>query len=293
MTEPTRCIGRSERHALQQAHARYPSGFEIVGWKRVGSGLRRPVEVAVRPIQRTASRERARLRLLACVNALQGQRAAEGAHRVDPAAISLDPRVPAPGGREVWACLGSPGSGVTRMVCGLASRLHGRDRCTVGLLSGGDAEHAGALRPFADAMGLPMQSAGTAAAMQEAAASMGHRSLVIVDLPGVGLRDADRHAAHARALQALSPACVLAVLPADLDEVAMRRQIELFQGLGATHAALTRLDLAARFDHAMRALASGGLRLAWVAHGASALGDLEPASREWLERATDPRMALA
>lgn len=290
MTEPTRCIGRSERHALQQAHRRYPSGFEIVGWKRVGTGLRRPVEVAVRPIQRTASRERARLRLLACVNAVQGQRQAES--RVDPGSIRLDARLPAPGGREVWACLGGPGSGVTRMVCGLASRLHGRDRCTVGLLSGGDEAHATALRPFADAMGLPMQAAASAAAMQEAAASMGHRSLVIVDLPGVGLRDTDRHQAHARALQALAPQCVLAVLPADLDEVAMRRQIELFSSLGATHAALTRLDLAARVDHALRALATGGLQLAWVAKGASALGDLEPASRPWLDRVSDPRMAL-
>lgn len=292
MTEPTRCIGRSERHALQQAHARYPSGFEIVSWKRVGGGLRPPVEVAVRPIQRTASRERARLRLLACVTALQARRTQVDG-RVDPGSIDLEARLPSPGGREVWACVGGPGSGVTRMVCGLAARLHGRDRCTVGLLSGGDETHAAALRPFADAMGLPMQCAATSAAMQEAAASMGHRSLVIVDLPGVGLRDADRQSAHARALEALAPQCVLAVLPADLDEMAMRRQIEMFARLGATHAALTRVDLAARFDHALRALSAGGLRLAWVAHGASSMGDLEPASRAWLEQASEARMTAA
>ena len=93
MTEPTRCLGRSERHALQQAHARYPAGFEIVGWKRVGTGLRRPVEVAVRPIQRTANRERARLRLLACVNALQAQRRADDAARLDPGTVGLDAQI--------------------------------------------------------------------------------------------------------------------------------------------------------------------------------------------------------
>ena len=293
MTEPTRCLGRSERHALQQAHARYPAGFEIVGWKRVGSGLRRPVEVAVRPIQRHASRERARLRLLACVNAVQSQRQAESRLRIDPASVALDPRLPAAGAREVWAFLGAPGSGVTRVVCGLATRLQGRDRCTIGLLSAGDETHAATLRPFADAMGLPMQAALSAAAMQEAAAVMGHRSLVLVDFPGTGLRDGDRQAAHARALQALAPQCVVAVLPADLDEMAMRRQLDLFGRLGATHVVLTRLDLAARLEPTLRALGDAGLPLAWLAHGASALGDLEPASREWVERASDPRLALA
>ena len=294
MTEPTRCLGRSERDALQKAHRRYPGGFEIVGWKRVGGGLRPPVEVAVRPIRGSATRERSRLRLLACVNAIQArhERGRQGS-ALDPSAVGLDTCRPRPDAREVWAFVGAPGSGVTRAICSMATRLHGRDRCSVGLLAAGDDAHASGLRAFADAMGLPMDSALSAHALGDAAAAMGHRSLVLVDFPGAGPRDGDRLVSHARSLQALAPTAIYAVLAADLDAEALARQLEVFRRLGATRVVLTRVDLAARLEHALRAVVASGLPLAWVAYGSSAIGDLTPASREWIERATEPRVTLA
>jgi flagellar biosynthesis protein FlhF len=294
VTEPTRCLGRSERHALQKAHERFPSGFEIVGWKRVGGGLRPPVEVAVRPIRGSATRERSRLRLLACVNAIQARRDRERpAAGIDPCAVGLDPCTPRPGAREVWAFVGAPGSGVTRAICSLAARLHGRDRCTVGLLAAGDESHAHGLRTFGDAMGLPMEAALSAHALGDAAAAMGHRSLVLVDFPGAGPRDGDRLVSHARSLQALAPTAICAVLAADSDATAITRQLEVFRRLGATRVVLTRVDLAARLEPVLRAIVSSGMPLAWVAYGTSATGDLTPASREWVERASEPAVALA
>jgi len=294
VTEPTRCMGRSERHALQKAHERYPGGFEIVGWEKVGTGVRLPVEVAVRPIRGSATRERARLRLLACVNAIQARRERERASAgIDPGSVGLEPCLPRPDVREVWAFVGAPGSGVTRAICNMAARLHGRDRCTVGLLAAGDEAHATGLRAFADAMGLPMSTALSAHALGDAAAAMGHRSLVLVDFPGAGPRDGDRLVSHARSLQALAPTAIYAVLAADLDAEALARQLEVFRRLGATRVVLTRVDLAARLEHALRAVVASGLPLAWVAYGSSAIGDLTPASREWIERATDPRVTLA
>lgn len=292
MTEPTRCLGRTERHALQRAHERFPGGFEIVGWKRVGGGLRRPVEVAVRPIRGSATRERARLRLLACVNGIQARRETSAAG-LDAGSVGIDPCAPRPDRREVWAFVGAPGSGVTRAICSMATRLHGRDRCTIGLLAAGDESHATGLRAFADAMGLPMSAALSAHALGDAAASMGHRSLVLVDFPGAGPRDGDRLVSHARSLQALAPTAVYAVLAADLEPDAMARQLEVFRRLGATRIVLTRVDLAARLDRALRTVAASGLPLAWVAYGSSAIGDLTPASREWLERASGPSVTLA
>lgn len=293
MTEPTRCLGRSERHALQRAHERYPGGFEIVGWKKVGGGIRPPVEVAVRPIRGSATRERARLRLLACVNAIQARRDRERpAPRFDPCSIGLDTCLPRQDAREVWAFVGAPGSGVTRAICSMATRLHGRDRCTVGLLSAGDEAHGAGLRAFADAMGLPMSTALSAHALGDAAAAMGHRSLVLVDFPGAGPRDGDRLVSHARSLQALAPTAIYAVIAADLDESALQRQLEVFRRLGATRIVLTRVDLAARLEHTLRVVSASGLPIAWVAYGSSATGDLTPASREWVERVSDPRVAL-
>jgi len=98
---------------------------------------------------------------------------------------------------------------------------------------------------------------------------------------------------HARSLQALAPTAIYAVLAADLDAEALARQLEVFRRLGATRVVLTRVDLAARLEHALRAVVASGLPLAWVAYGSSAIGDLTPASREWIERATDPRVTLA
>ncbi len=292
MTEPTRCLGRSERDALQRAHARHPGGFEILEWRRSQQGRRAPVELLVRPIGTRASTARARLRLLASVTALRAQ-AREG--RFDPASLRTATVEPSSGSREVWAFLGAPGSGVTRVVCGLAARLHGRDRCSVGLLSAGDETHATDLRGFADALGLPLHASPRAAEIADVAASLGHRSLVLVDFPGTGPRDGDRLGSHARALQALAPQAVCAVLAADADEIVLRRQLEVFTRVGATCVALTRVDLAARLEPALRVIAATGLPLAWVGHesGATSSTDVAPVTSGWIERVCERQHVMA
>ncbi len=284
MTEPTRCLGRSERDALQRAHARHPGGFEILEWRRSQERRNTPVELLVRPIGTRATTARARLRLLASVTALRAQ-AAEG--RFDPASLHTAVVEPSSGSREVWAFLGAPGSGVTRVVCSIAARMNGRDRCNVGLLSAGDETHAGDLRGFADALGLPLHASAQSTEIADAAASLGHRSLVLVDFPGAGPRDGERLGSHARALQALVPQAVCAVLAADADEAALRRQLEVFARVGANCVALTRVDLAARLEPALRVIAASGLPLAWVGHGSGTSSDLAPATRDWISRACE------
>jgi flagellar biosynthesis GTPase FlhF len=277
---------------LQRAHAHHPGGFEIVEWRRSRRGLGAPVELLVRPIGTRASSARARLRLLASVTALRAHADARAAI-LDPGSIRTESLEVAPGSRQVWAFLGAPGSGVTRMVCGLASRLHGRDRCSVGMLSAGDETHAQGLRSFADAMGLPLHASGRASDIADAAASLGHRSLVLVDFPGAGPRDGDRLGAHARSLQALAPQRICAVLAADADALALRRQLEIFSRLGATHVALSRVDLAARLQPALEAIASSSLPLAWIGHGAGGAAEVALASPSWLARACDRSMVMA
>jgi len=290
VTEPTRCLGRSERDALQRAHARHPGGFEILEWRRSGGTRRTPVELVVRPIGTRASTARARLRLLASVTALRAQ---ADERRFDPDALHTTTVEPPSGAREVWAFLGAPGSGVTRVVCGLAARMNGRDRCTVGLLSAGDETHATDLRGFADALGLPLHASPHSAEIADAAASLGHRSLVLVDFPGVGPREGERLGAHARALQALAPTAICAVLAADADETVLRRQVEVLRRLGASRIALTRVDLAAHLDQSLRVVASSGLPLAWIGHGAGGSSEIVPASRAWLARACGREPAFA
>jgi flagellar biosynthesis GTPase FlhF len=286
LTDPIRCHGRTERHALELAHARCPAGFEIVHWKRSETGTRGGIELAVRPIRPAARRQRARLRLLASVLALRA--AAEEAHKPARPDVRLATPVPHAARPERWAFVGVPGSGVTRVVGGLAGRLHGRGGCSIGLISAGDEIHAEPLRRLADATGIPARSAIHAAAVAEIAGSLGHRSLLLVDLQGVGPRDGDRLVAHARTLESLAPTLVCAVVAADADPLSLRRQIEVFTRLGATHAVLSRVDLAASLDPALHVLAESGLSLAWVAHGSTSGGELAPASEAWLERAAVP-----
>jgi flagellar biosynthesis GTPase FlhF len=286
LTDPIRCNGRSERHALEQAHAHCPAGFEIVHWKRTETGWRGGVELAVRPIRPVARAQRARLRLLASVLAIRAS--AEEARRNLRPAVRLETPSPGGAGPERWAFVGVPGSGVTRVVGGLAGRLHGREGCTVGLVSAGDEIHAEPLRRLADATGLPARSAMHSAALAEIVGSLGHRSLLLVDLQGVGPRDGDRLVALARAIESLQPTRVYAVLAADADPHSLRRQVEIFTRLGATHAVLSRVDLAAGLDPALHVLAESGLSLAWVAHGSTSGGELAPASLAWLERAAAP-----
>jgi flagellar biosynthesis GTPase FlhF len=130
-------------------------------------------------------------------------------------------------------------------------------------------------------------------ALAAAAASLGHRSLVLIDFPGAGPRDGDRLTAHARALESLAPTEICAVLPADADEHAMQRQLEVFTQLGATHIVLSRVDLAARLEPALRAIVASGIPLAWVAHGSTTLGDLSPATRDWIDRASGQVLAAS
>jgi len=189
--------------------------------------------------------------------------------------------------------VGVPGSGVTRVVSSLATRFHGRDGCTVGLVSAGDEVHAEPLRRLADLTGIPARAAITASGLVEVAGSLGHRSLLLVDLPGVGPRDGDRLVAHARVIGGLEPGLVCAVLAADAEPGALRRQVEAFARLGATHAAISRVDLAASLAPALNAIAESGLALAWVSHGSGSGGELLPASEAWLERAVSARMALS
>jgi flagellar biosynthesis GTPase FlhF len=291
VTEPTRCLGRSERDALQRAHIRHPQGFEIVEWRRASQNRRTPVELLVRPVGGRSTAARARLRLLASVNAIQAQ-ARQVAEAFDVSRLVVDTPSPRGEARQVWAFIGAPGSGVTRVVCALASRLNGRDRCGVGMLSAGDEIHSHAMRGFSDATGLPMQSATNPADLAEAAASLGHRSLVLADFPGVGPRDGDRLVSHARALQALAPSIICAVVGADSDAASMRRQLEVLARLGASWVALTRTDLAARIEPALRCIEASGLSLAWIGHGAGSASDLAPASRPWIERACEREPAL-
>ena len=157
----------------------------------------------------------------------------------------------------------------------------------------GDEIHAEPLRRLGDATGIPARAAMNAAALAEIAGSLGHRSLVMIDLQGVGPRDGDRLVAHARAIESLEPTLVCAVLAADADPQSLHRQVEVFSRLGATHAAISRVDLAASIEPVLDVLAASGLRLAWVAHGSASGGELLPASTDWLERAVAPAAAVS
>lgn len=196
-----------------------------------------------------------------------------------------------PGGaRRCVVFVGPPGAGKTSTVAKLAAHFALRARKRVALLSLDTyrlATHAQLTR-YGELIGVGVHAAQTVAAVRTAMEQTAEAELLLIDTPGVGLRDHGRFARLAALLRAARADELHLVLPATWREAAQQRIVERFAKLGSLRLVLTHLDEMLGVGAVLSAAQRLQLELSYLCDGQRVPGDLHrAASRELAEALLD------
>jgi len=222
----------------------------------------------------------------------QAARALPADHAPSPDAVATELRrfiadlVPAAGGIAVTpgtprrvALVGPPGGGKTTTLAKLAAIFRLRQRCTVAVLSIDMHRLAGhaQLGRYGEIIGVPVFTAQTVGEVKDALREAGAPDVLLVDTPGIGLRDTARFARLAALLRAARPDEVHLVLPASLNPTCQQRMADAFRPLGISRLALTHLDDAAGLGVVLNAAERVSCELSYLADGQRVPADIEEA----------------
>lgn len=198
----------------------------------------------------------------------------------------------APAGRQVIALVGPPGSGKTTTIAKLAARYALQHRRRVKILSLDSyrlANHE-QIQKFGALIGVTVLAAQTPAAVAAALASGADGELILLDTPGVGLRDAERFQQLTGLLDAAQPTETQLVLQATWSDAAQGRAVQRFGQLvrgagshpGTLKLVLTHLDETLGLGAALGAAQRLQLEMVYYSDGQSVPRDLHPAAPEAL-----------
>lgn len=184
-----------------------------------------------------------------------------------------------PGKPRVVALVGPPGGGKTTTLAKLAAHFKLREGARVDVISL-DMNRPGAtdqLRKYAEIVGVTLQAAQTVEAVHQAVARCASSDLVLIDTPGVSLRDNVRFARLAALVRAARPDEIHLVLPAVLSTSAQSRAADRFAPLGADRLVLTCLDEAAGLGVVLTAIQRIPWHISYIAVGQKVPNDLQEA----------------
>jgi flagellar biosynthesis protein FlhF len=165
--------------------------------------------------------------------------------------VAIARMIPTTGGIELSAgsprrvaLVGPPGGGKTTTLVKLAAEFKLRRRKEVAILTLDMQRMAASaqLRRYAELIGVPLYRVQTVADARELSARLQPADLLLIDTPGVGLRDRGRFARLAALLRSSRPQEVHLVMPVSLAQSAQQRAAQLFAPLGVSRVVLTRLD---------------------------------------------------
>jgi flagellar biosynthesis protein FlhF len=195
---------------------------------------------------------------------------------------TIDDRWTTQGG--VLSLIGSPGSGKSSAMAGIAARWVLRNGPNGAVLVSAGDPRFGAFEQLARLgrlLGIPTYQVEEIEALPALLARLGEQRLVLVDTGAIGLRSDDRSddaGLEERNLSILrSAGSIAAILPATLQATAARQLALRYARAGVTACIATRLDEAASLGGLLSAVITAGLPLAYVTDGTSLPDDLRPA----------------
>ena len=200
---------------------------------------------------------------------------------------TIDDRWTTQGG--VLSLIGSPGSGKSSAMAGIAARWVLRNGPNGAVLVSAGDPRFGAFEQLARLgrlLGITTYQVEEIEALPALLARLGEQRLVLVDTGAVGLRSDDRSddpGLEERNLSILrSAGSIAAVLPATLQATAARQLALRYARAGVTACIATRLDEAASLGGLLSAVITAGLPLAYVTDGTRLPDDLRPARSDEL-----------
>ena len=200
---------------------------------------------------------------------------------------TIDDRWTTQGG--VLSLIGSPGSGKSSAMAGIAARWVLRNGPNGAVLVSAGDPRFGAFEQLARLgrlLGIPTYQVEEIEALPALLARLGEQRLVLVDTGAVALRSDDRNddpGLEERNLSILrSAGSIAAILPATLQATAARQLALRYARAGVTACIATRLDEAASLGGLLSAVITAGLPLAYVTDGTRLPDDLRPARSDEL-----------
>lgn len=191
------------------------------------------------------------------------------------------------------ALVGPAGSGKTSTLCKLAARVKLQQRRDIAILSL-DMHRIGAsdqLKRYADLIEVPFRLVQSLDELQRALRVFGTTDCLLIDTPGLGLRDRSRFVRLAALLRAAHPNETYLVLPATAAHAVQVQCARSFASLGVSKVILTRLDDVVGFGVLVNVLQQLQWGLAYLSTGQKIPDDLQPACRQRVAQLLFPQQS--
>lgn len=197
--------------------------------------------------------------------------------------LTIDDRWTTRGG--VLSLVGSPGSGKSSAVAGIAARWVLRNGPNGAVLVSAGDPRFGAFEQLARLgrlLGIPTYQVEEIEALPALLTRLGEQRLVLVDTGATGSRSDDPSVEERNFATLRSIGSIAAVLPATLQATAARQIAARYARWGVTAYIATRLDEAASLGGLLSAVISAALPLVYVTDGTRLPDDLRPARSDEL-----------
>jgi flagellar biosynthesis protein FlhF len=197
--------------------------------------------------------------------------------------LTIDDRWTTRGG--VLSLVGSPGSGKSSAVAGIAARWVLRNGPNGAVMVSAGDPRFGAFEQLARLgrlLGIPTYQVEEIEALPALLTRLGEQRLVLVDTGATGSRSDDPSVEERNFATLRSIGSIAAVLPATLQATAARQIAARYARLGVTACIATRLDEAASLGGLLSAVISAALPLVYVTDGTRLPDDLRPARSDEL-----------
>ncbi len=175
------------------------------------------------------------------------------------------------------ALVGPPGGGKTTTIAKLAAQFGLRQGRRVALLSL-DMHRLGAheqLRRYAELIDVPFHTAQTISEVKRCLQSLESVDSLLIDTPGIGLREQGRFARLATLLRAARPDETHLVLPVSLTPEVQTRIAQSLAPLKSTRVVLTRLDDVIGFGVVLNVMHRLNLGVSYLSAGQNVPHDIE------------------